>query len=311
MHKTILEEIQKADIITIFRHQLADSDAMGSQLGLATWIRETYPEKQVYCCGMMSPVSSKFVDHLDEVSDETIASSLAILLDTSNLARVSDSRFSLAKHSIRIDHHVKIEEICDIEWIDEKASATCEMVPLLFKENDIKISARAAQYFYCGLIADNIRFSIASVRKETFEVAAYLIECGVDVLKANELNFSISLSDYQYETKVRNQSQVMNKCMYAIMEREDYQSCGQTYENAKDKVYCLSGIQEIEIWALFTKMKDSELYACSLRSKTKNVRDIASSFGGGGHVCACGIKNITIEQVHEIIDCISKRSIEN
>ena len=52
------------------------------------------------------------------------------------------------------------------------------------------------------------------------------------------------------------------------METEDYIPY-QSYENAKDKVYVLSGINEIEIWALFTHMKDSNLYSCSLRSKQK------------------------------------------
>ncbi|MGN1276156.1 MAG: bifunctional oligoribonuclease/PAP phosphatase NrnA [Floccifex sp.] len=310
MHKEILEEIAKASRITIFRHQLADMDAVGSQLGLSTWIKETYPEKEVYNVGFPSPISEKFENSLDEVSDEQIQDSLAILLDTSNLARVSDPRFSLAKRKIRIDHHVKIESICDIEWIDEKASATCEMLPLLFMRNDIHISSKVAQYFYCGLIADNIRFSISSVRKETFEVAAYLMECGVDVLQANEINYAISYSDYLYETKVRQNSKRVNHCLYAIMEKEDYDACHQSYENAKDKVYVLSGIEDIQIWALFTKMKDSDLYSCSLRSKSLNIRDIAQSFHGGGHICACGIKNVTKEQVDEIISQLSIKSLE-
>ena len=307
MLKQILEEIKKSNPITIFRHQLADMDAMGSQLGLSTWIKETYPEKEVYNVGFPSPVSEKFEHYIDEVSDEIIASSLAIVLDTSNASRVSDPRFQLAKRKIRIDHHVKIESFCDLEWIDDKASATCEMLPLFFKENQIQISSKAAQYFYCGLIADNIRFSISNVRKETFEAAGYLIECGANVLKANELNFSISMSDYQYENMVRNRSVRKENCLYSIMETEDYIPY-QSYENAKDKVYVLSGINEIEIWALFTHMKDSNLYSCSLRSKQKNIRDIASSFNGGGHECACGIKNLTIEQVYEIIEQIAQRS---
>ena len=279
MLKQILEEIKKSNPITIFRHQLADMDAMGSQLGLSTWIKETYPEKEVYNVGFPSPVSEKFEHSIDEVSDEIIASSLAIVLDTSNASRVSDPRFQLAKRKIRIDHHV----------------------------NQIQISSKAAQYFYCGLIADNIRFSISNVRKETFEAAGYLIECGANVLKANELNFSISMSDYQYENMVLNRSVRKENCLYYIMETEDYIPY-QSYENAKDKVYVLSGINEIEIWALFTHMKDSNLYSCSLRSKQKNIRDIASSFNGGGHECACGIKNLTIEQVYEIIEQIAQRS---
>ena len=37
-----------------------------------------------------------------------------------------------------------------------------------------------------------------------------------------ELNFSISMSDYQYENMVRNRSVRKENCLYSIMETEDY-----------------------------------------------------------------------------------------
>ena len=310
MQSKILKEIENANIITIFRHQLPDMDAFGSQFGLATWIKETYPSKQVYCLGGMSQTASKIIDQMDEATDDIIASSLCIVLDTSNASRVDDQRYTLAKKSVRIDHHVKVETMCDIEWIDDKASATCEMIPLLFLENGITISKKAAQFLYYGLVADNIRFTISNVRQESFEAAKYLLGCGVDVVDADQINYSTSLIDYQYETKVRSKAVVKNKCMTSIMEIEDYTSCSQVFSTAKEKVYALSGVSEITIWALFTRMEDGIHYSASLRSRTLNVRDIASQFGGGGHMCACGIKNLTIEQVHEIIDLLAIKSVD-
>ena len=38
------------------------------------------------------------------------------------------------KKSIRIDHHVQVETICDEEWIDDKASATCELLALYLQK---------------------------------------------------------------------------------------------------------------------------------------------------------------------------------
>ena len=116
------------------------------------------------------------------------------------------------------------------------SSSALDLSVVRIDNHQIQISSKAAQYFYCGLIADNIRFSISNVRKETFEAAGYLIECGANVLKANELNFSISMSDYQYENMVRNRSVRKENCLYSIMETEDYIPY-QSYENAKDKVY--------------------------------------------------------------------------
>lgn len=311
MHNQILQEIEKAQIITIFRHQFPDMDALGSQFGLATWIREAYPEKEVYCLGNMEKRNNNLSDNMDEATDEIIASSLAIILDTANCARVDDQRFRFAKRSVRIDHHIPVESYADVEWIDEKATATCEMIPLMFKEANIQISPKAAQYLYCGLIADNIRFSISNVRQESFEAAKYLLSCGVDVVQANTMNFSTSIPDFKYETAVRNKAVIQQKAMTSIMEIEDYVACDQTFASAKEKVYALSGVEGITVWALFTRMEDGIHYSASLRASTLNIREIAEKFGGGGHICASGIKNITIEQVHQIQKLLEIKSMES
>ena len=311
MRSEILKEIESANCITIYRHQFPDMDAFGSQFGLATWIRDTYPNKQVYCLGQTTATGDKLGIQMDEANDQVIASSLAIILDTANADRVDDDRFKTASKSIRIDHHVQTETMCDIEWIETKATAACEMLALLFASNDIKISAKAAQYLYCGLTADNIRFSISSVRPESFEAARYLLTCGVDVVKADLINYSISYSDFEYETKVRAKAIKNENSLISIMEREDYQSCGQTFSSAKEKVYALSGVEGITCWGLFTRMENSEKYNASLRARTLDIRHIAQQYGGGGHKCASGIKNLTIEQVHEIQELLAKTSTES
>ena len=39
-YKEVLNNIKKFDRIAIFRHIMPDFDALGSQFGLATWIKE-------------------------------------------------------------------------------------------------------------------------------------------------------------------------------------------------------------------------------------------------------------------------------
>lgn len=308
MPNFIIDKIEAFDSIVLFRHVYPDMDALGSQLGLAKWIKDTYPQKQVYCAGDSSPLLKKLNVEMDEVSDEQIQSSLGIVLDTSNQARVDGQAFSQCAYTIRIDHHVQVETFCDYEWIDDKASATCEMLGLLFKELHCPVSSKSAQLIYEGLIADSIRFTISSVRPETFEAARYLFECGVDVIQADQFNFACSYQDYQYETRVRNHAKLNQHFLYAVMDVEDYDSLGMTFTQAKEKVYVLSGVEEVSIWALFTRMEDGIHYSASLRSKTIPIRDVAQIYHGGGHECASGIKNLTDAQVQEIIEILSKRS---
>ena len=56
-------------------------------------------------------------------------------------------------------------------------------------------------------------------------------------------------------------------------------------------------------------MEDREHYSASLRSRNIPIRDVAMQFGGGGHECASGIKNLSREQVDEVIEILSKREV--
>jgi nanoRNase/pAp phosphatase (c-di-AMP/oligoRNAs hydrolase) len=307
MNKTIVEAIEKAPVITIFRHVNPDMDALGSQLGLKQAILDLYPDKKVYALGNMSKEGAV----MDEADDETIANSLAIVLDSANSPRVDDDRWKLAKESLRIDHHVPVEEFCDIEWLDPSASATCEMIANLLEKEGKHISGKAAQWLYNGLTADNVRFTTSATSRKSFEAAAYLVDEGADVVRSNVANFGISYNDYKYENSVRYHSNLDGAFLYSIMEQEDYLRCGMNFNLAKEKVYALARIRSVKIWALFTRMEDGLHFSCSLRSRDTLVRDIAEKYGGGGHDFASGIKDLSADQVYEIITACKKRASES
>ena len=105
MYKKIWVKIKENDVITIFGHVIPDGDCYGSELGLKNAILENYPNKKVYALGSGLPKFFPLVGDMDKVEDEVIKSSLAIIVDTANLSRIEDQRYSLAKDIIKIDHH--------------------------------------------------------------------------------------------------------------------------------------------------------------------------------------------------------------
>ena len=298
MPKLLLDKIEEFDSIVLFRHVFPDMDAIGSQLGLKEWIQGLYPNKKVYALGQLGSVGKQYAQMFDEVDDETISQSLAIVTDTSSANRVDDQRYQKAQYSIRIDHHVQVESFCDQEYIDQNASATCEMLALMAKEKNVQLPQKAAQFLYAGLVSDNIRFTTSNTTPKSFEAAGYLFQFGVDVIECETINFGSDYQDFLYENKVRQKSIRKDNLLYSIMTMEDYQEL--SFPQAKEKVYALSGIREMQIWALFTE-REPGIYNASLRSKTISVREVASTYGGGGHECACGIKNLTLEQIHKIV----------
>ena len=111
MHTKLREIIEKYSTVIIHRHKNPDGDALGSQIGLGAIIRENYPDKRVFLVGDEAGRYA-FMDGsaMDEIPDKEYEGSLAIILDTSARALVSDERYSMAAKTVRIDHHIFCED---------------------------------------------------------------------------------------------------------------------------------------------------------------------------------------------------------
>lgn len=311
----LFDLVEQYEIITIYRHVSPDSDALGSQFGLKQWITDTYPNKKVYALGSDNGSKESNFPPIDKASDEDIKSSLAIILDTANSARIDDERWSLAKCKLKIDHHIIVEEFADVEVVDDLFGATCEILAYMFETHNIKLSSTCAQYLYGGLIADTLRFSISTITPRTLRTAAYLLEAGVDIAKANESNFSTSLKLYRYENYIRSTCTILEgHVAYSIIRKEDYEQFGLTFNEAKEKVFVMGGVHEFEAWALFVEKEKDEQGNClfngSLRSKKKTINDIANKYHGGGHRFACGVKGLNEDDIERLLQDLVNRVCE-
>ena len=312
MSEQFFKWIEESELITIFRHVGADSDALGSQFGLKTWILTQYPNKQVYALGEDLGSQGNLFPAIDQAADETIAKSLAIILDTANSARIDDSRWSLAAKKVKVDHHIEVEHFGDLEIVNETAGATCEILAGMFQKDGRPLSREAANYLYSGLIADTLQFSIASTTSNTLLAAAYLAQCQADIPRINRENLSKSLKEFRFETFIRSHYQLLEgQLAYVIVHQADYEQFGLTNKEAKEKVYALGNVNEFEVWALFVEQPNGEgsdsLYQGSLRSKQVSINDIANAYNGGGHKLACGVKRLNPAMIDELLQRLLQR----
>lgn len=310
--QALFQYIEQYDIITIFRHTAADSDALGSQFGLKQWITETYPQKQVYALGESIGSHGANFPPVDQVENEVIQDSLAIILDTANASRIDDERWSMAKFKIKLDHHIYVETYADIEYIEDYKGATCEILADLLEKHGCTLSKTCAEYLYSGMIADTLQFSINATTPEMLRTAAYLVEQGVDVAKINEQNFSKSLKEFRYETWIRQNFTLLEDCIaYIKISKQDYEAFGLTLNEAKEKVYALGRVHEFKAWALFVESERTEkqeiIYNGSLRSRDVIINDIAMEFKGGGHRYACGVKNLMDADIEHLLQLMLER----
>ena len=179
VQEQILAAIKAYDTIIIHRHQRPDPDALGSQVGLAELLRNSFPEKTIYQVG--GPIEGlEYLAEMQTIADDVYQGALVIVTDTANAPRISDERFSLGAKLIKIDHHPNDDPYGDLVWVDTKASSCSELIAdfwQLFPE-ELRMHEEAARLLYGGIVGDTGRFLYPATTAHTFETAAKLLAFG-------------------------------------------------------------------------------------------------------------------------------------
>ena len=290
MFEKILELIKKYDTIIIHRHSNPDGDALGSQIGLKKIIKENFPEKTVLAVGDTS-ARYTFMSNgeLDEVADEVYDGALAIILDTSAKALISDGRYVNAEKTARIDHHIFCEEIADVEVTDTSYESCCGLIAAFAMETGLKLNSEAAKALYTGMVTDSGRFRYDSTTSQTFKLAAFLMEHD---FSTGDIYRNLYADDFSF---IRLRAQFVLKIQFADNKKvayiyttaEEAQSYGfDTFTISRGMVNVMGEIRGVDVWVNFTETNEGVL--CEMRSSVHNINPIAKKYGGGGHAKASG-----------------------
>lgn len=301
--KELLLQLEQHDIITVFRHIHPDCDAFGAQFGMATWLKNQYPNKQIYAVGKETINQGHFPDE-DEVSDEIIQQSLAIVVDSSVPHRVDDERYQTAKYVIKIDHHPNVEPFGDLQIIETKAAATCEILTDIMYEVDPKsITKEVAYYLYQGLLTDSLCYRTSNTTANTLKCGSILAQTGLNIPEMNRILFDHSFKEFEIANYIREHVQVVDEDFaYEILSQAELKTFGLEPHEARTYIDELGQVKEFKIWCIFTELEDEdELYDGSIRSKTIPINQIANAFHGGGHANASGVNHLTRQEVNDLI----------
>ena len=289
MFENILQLIRQHDRIIIHRHSNPDGDAIGSQIGLKHILLENFPGKEVYVVGDDAH-HYRFMDDsiMDVIPDDYYKDALAFVLDTSAKKLISDDRYTLAKSTARLDHHIFCETICQEEVTDTSFESCCGLVAAFAKESSLALSPIAAKSLYTGMVTDSGRFRYDSTTAQTHRMAAFLLEQPFDTGEIYRNLYADDFSRIQLKAKFVLKIRFTAKNVaYIHTPKEEVAALNvDTFTISRGMVGTMSDIRGVDIWANFTETDNGIL--CELRSSKYNINPIAVKYGGGGHAKASG-----------------------
>jgi len=310
--KAIKEEILKSKRIGLSFHSSPDGDAIGSTLALLNALRYLGKDSYIISRDVISDNFS-FLSLSNEIDGDTFEpknnTDLVIVLDCGNSERISADLSNYNGKIINIDHHVSNENYGFINYVDIKASATCEISYLLIKELGINLDDKTdlgvaiGSAIYIGIVTDTGSFRHSNVTSRTHEIASKLIELGV---RNSEIHSS--LFDNKPFNKVKLMGSVLsnielvldNKVAILKIPKGMLEDFNLLNTDTSDISSFGLGIKGVEVSMLLKEVKDG--VKGSLRSKNNvDVRRIAEVYGGGGHIKAAGVmlKDVDITEAKE------------
>ncbi len=289
-----IEKIKASENIYIASHVQPDGDNIGSILALGMALKKI-KEKVFILKSDDIPSDFLFLPNINIIHDydhdENI--DLLITLDTSDENRLGKNKVLLekAKTVINIDHHISNNNFGHINIVDSYAAATGELVYKLLDRLKISIDKEIASCLYTAISSDTGSFMYDNTTAETHEIAAKLIEFGID--KSN-----ININLYQNRSIERTMLFIKaleslnlyfeNKVAIVKVTQSMVEESNAKMEDTEGIVSFLREMAPVEV-ATILKEFDKEEIKVSMRSKRYvDVSSICADFGGGGHTRAAG-----------------------
>lgn len=303
IEKKILNKIKTYKKIAIFRHIHPDFDALSAAQALKIFIQNNFKNKEIKILGDSHSLNQKLFPKNNKTSNGWFKKKfLAIILDTPNKSRISDPRWKKANFTIKIDHHIFVEKICEIEYIKEKSS-TCELLADLFFKSSLKINKECAKYLYIGIVSDSGRFEYPNTTHETFAIAQKLLLLGINLNQIYQDMYTHDQKELKILAHILNNFKVSKHGVaYYVLYRKDLKKFNIATSEGKKHINIFRFNKQIHIWCAISEDLKDNYFRISIRSYDINIHEVAVKWQGGGHFNACGAKLTNINQLDNFIN---------
>ena len=239
-----LEElIKENDKIMIMGHTNPDIDAIGSALGIYR-IAKTLEKEAKIVANVETPSIKDLYESIKDQYQEVFISSetalaqvdsgtLIIVVDTHKKTYVeSPELLTKTNKIVIIDHHRRSADFIDnsiLTFQEVYASSAAELVTeiIQYTQNEVELSEVEAEALYAGIMMDTKNFTFKTGVR-TFEAAAYLRRCGVDIIKVKKW-FQSDLESYNTISEIVRKAEIVRDSIgisiYDVQEKETSLIC--------------------------------------------------------------------------------------
>ena len=297
----VLEELRDGQRFVLVTHENPDGDALGSLVGMHNVLRALGKDSVMFMSSDEFPLPYEYrffdLEGLASVPPPDIDERTVIYLDCGNIDR---NPLEIVKrddtHIVNVDHHHDNTRFGTVNWVDDDASCTAELVWILMSSLGVEPTLTIAEALYVGLVTDTGRFMYENTGSRAHVMASELIDAGVDVAGVYKRLYE-DMPFAKLELLSRGLSRIERyddgALTIARLTRDDFRLAGAEESYSEGIIDHLRSIAGTKVAAM-----SRELLAEAANGRKKvslratgdevDVSAIARAAGGGGHRRAAG-----------------------
>lgn len=294
--------IKRNKSFAIFGHVHTDFDSICSCLAMKAAIEGLGKRAHVFINSAFPP-NVTMLDGYEKINCESQKTpyDIAIVLDCNNESRLGKYNYRYkrgVKGTILIDHHKGTLPFAKFNYLDSRGSSTCELVYNLFQYMGIVPNKVMCKLLVAGIYTDTGSLMHTNCYPSTYRAVARLVELGgfsIDEITVPIFK-NLSLAAFKLKALCYERVKLLrdDKIAITVLTKEDFESCGATFEETTGLIDVTSQLSTVRLIALASEdPSDAGTFYVSLRSKGDySAYEISKEFGGGGHIQAAGCKLI-------------------
>ncbi len=292
--------IEESSKVMIMGHSNSDMDCIGSSMGIYRLTKTLGKDAYI----VLNPKGENLVTFLNEIKEieeyenlilepqdavsQIDEDTLLVVVDTNKKNYVeSPELLTKAKKVIVIDHHRRSPDYIEnamLTFHEVYASSASELVTELveYAQQEVALTNIEAEALYAGIMMDTKSFTFKTGVR-TFEAAAYLRKCGVDIIKVKKW-FQSDFDTYNKISNIIGKAEIVYDSIAISIYEEEDEDANIVCAKAADELLTISNIT-----ASFVLGKLDNKICISGRSIGDiNVQVILEKLGGGGHITLAG-----------------------
>ncbi len=290
----ISSQILKLNKVLIFSHNRPDGDTVGSATALRLALTKLGKQVDLVCD---SPIPEKFFIvkgadcflRTEEVND-SYDGFIAVDCSTHSMFNGAYNLFTKNKNNFNIDHHVSNSKYAKYNCVEDRASCS-ELLLDVIESLGVKLDSDIANCLLLGIVTDTGNFAHSNVTSKTLMCASKLVENGANLHLISQKMFKDQSKNRAtlYARTMSNIRYYLDDAVAVItITKKDLEECDAVDSMTEGFIDFPLTVRTVEVAISILEVGEKR-YKISFRSKGKvNVNEIASIYGGGGHVLASG-----------------------